>query len=310
MSDSLKLIADYDKWQFKDPRTKAFFYGLGTMKLYPGPQTFGTWVDILSCKPEVMELALSRGKQIEEYTTTHDKEFCEDLTFQVVIHGKSFLVANIRGCNSTFFSYHPNYSEVDGYITYGWLAADNKLRFSVYANGDKLNVAEFTAKFDGYGRAGVGGWVSDQLPWVNPTGSIAAIAMQFSSDELDRFSKTFTSRNRSNVVRSYSSHHTKTGLKSQMVSGTLFGKSALFSNIPYTWPDVWFDLNPVVDFGVTYCRTKGGRVRVVVSSFNCADMNALKTKVNGELNSFGNLVFYVDDIRRIPSLTEKIRNGL
>lgn len=308
MPKSVQMIADYDKWQFKMEDTKAFNYGLGTLDLYAGTGSYSTWDELLQDLPTTMETVLTRGKAISNFVDVHDTELCHDLAYVIQFHGRSFLVANFRGSNSNFFQSHPDYHKVDGYITYGWMAGDGLIRFSIYTTKPDFNIGEFTKPLGGYGREGVGGWTGNSVPWFEQLPKFNEEATK--SSELLRFSKVWAARNSSSVVRSYAAKHARIGVKSQMTIGSIFGKSAAFSNCPYTWADIWFDINPLVEYGVTYCRTTHNNFRVVVCSLNGSDLLPLVDKVKGELNSFGNVVFYVDDIRRIPALAAILPNGL
>jgi len=102
--DFVKLVDDYDRWVFADPRTMGFFEGMRLMEMRPSFKGCYIW-DMLAGDTDgkLLNNIISMGNRIHEYLTAKNKVLCDELTYMTQFSGANVLVANTKQSNSTFF---------------------------------------------------------------------------------------------------------------------------------------------------------------------------------------------------------------
>ena len=103
----VKIIDDYDRWQFKDSRTMSFVEGMKIYETRPSMKSCHIWDLLFHPDKELAEHTLktvvSIGERIHHYIVAHNRVMCRELSFVTDYNGAKVLVANTKQTNSTFF---------------------------------------------------------------------------------------------------------------------------------------------------------------------------------------------------------------
>jgi len=166
---ALKLVDDYDRWQFTETDTRAFFFGIDLFDTRPNTkQGAAIWEDLLSTSSRRLSSILQLGRPIEEYQVRRDKVWAHDLAFSTEVNGKQILAANTRQSVSWFFDSVEDRSIYDGLMMYAWTSDVGKYRYSVYATTEEKPVIDIALAYNGGGHAGAAGWTADTQVFTMP----------------------------------------------------------------------------------------------------------------------------------------------
>lgn len=109
--DAIKLVDDIDRWQFKDPRTKAFAAGMEMYMTRVSMRKCYIWDLLLSDDKVLAGTTLARiirdGERIVAYRELRNKIMCKELTFKTEFRGSPVLCSGVKLHNSMFFDSIP-----------------------------------------------------------------------------------------------------------------------------------------------------------------------------------------------------------
>lgn len=172
--EAIKLVDDYDRWQFKDPRTKDFQAGISLFETRPGYRTCYIWNELLSDNKEIanhrLSVVIEIGKKIRAFTEIKNRLLCDDLTYVVDWQGQKMMIANMKHANSMFFDSHPEKKNVDAVSILQYSPDIKKYRCSVYSPDDVKIVLPIAQMFPGGGgHPKAAGFQSPDYPYPFPS---------------------------------------------------------------------------------------------------------------------------------------------
>lgn len=153
----LKLIADYDVWEFKyGARTKGFEKGLS---LYPNNPDDNLW-DILWEEPtKFMEKIIQQGLTVIKYRENLMQNICKYKGFATVFDGYKAWAVNCPSMTSADY-YHPDDEEYDIYISFSY---NGKEWVYSLRSCNGVDVAAIAAKHGGGGHKAAAGFSSKKM---------------------------------------------------------------------------------------------------------------------------------------------------
>lgn len=297
----VQLIADYDKWQFKLEDTLACHYGLSLFQTYPEAKN-DIWDKLIDSFDPLLDDLISRGKAIHEFVVENNKYLCRQLAYPVEHGGYKLLCANVRGADSKLFDTYKGKEDFDAFLLYGWIASIGKVRYSVYSNKPEVDASKIAELFKGSGRHEVGGFMTEGA-------FVKDFPMETPKEDGSEQLELYANLTRSAALRTYNSKINKVGIKAQMFIGSFGNRKTAFCNTYHEYPDVWFDLNPMVDLGICFVRTAKNGIRLTITNLSgSVDMKELASKLKGDLNDYGCVVAYVPSLGMCTSLFETVKN--
>jgi hypothetical protein len=300
-----ELVDDYDRWQFKYEDTLAFQCGLNTQKTYP-VRGDDIWPSFFKdTDGAFIKSIIELGRPIHEYIVARNALVAKDIVFSVHFghnpidpesttgqrkHLKYFIAAaNIRGVDSLFFKTIPDLANYDALLIYGYVPAMGKWRYSIYDNGKHIDVGLVAQEHGGNGHEYAAGWTQEDIEICPEVSGVPSFE--------DPLSELFEKYSRIPVVRKFVLKSDGITINSQMMFGECFGFKAAICNTPYTWPDIWYNVNTVhMQIGIAFVMTNTGRYRLVITNLAGAivDMTKLAESIGGTLMPTGTIWKYFE----------------
>lgn len=161
----IKLVSDYDCWQFKyDTDTTNFKIGIET-RHYDALDRI--WDDLLDESVDVegyttalynLTNLIKTGSIIKNYIDKDNEQYRNSYAYESEIDGHKCLVVNKKS-NSWIFGEKINeYS-----LVMIWVFNGNKYSYSIFSTSDTVDCSKIAEKFGGGGHKGAAGFSSDEL---------------------------------------------------------------------------------------------------------------------------------------------------
>ena len=166
--DVIKLVDDYDRWQFKDKRTMSFTEGMKIYETRPTMKSCHIWDLLFNPDKELAEKTLktviSIGERIHYYIATHNRVMCNELSFKTQFNGANVLVANTKQTNSTFFD-SADKTGLDALSVIQYAPDIQCFRGSFYSADDVKNVIHLAESLGGGGHPKAAGFHVPKFPF-------------------------------------------------------------------------------------------------------------------------------------------------
>ena len=169
--DAIKLVDDIDRWQFKDPRTKAFAAGMEMYMTRVSMRKCYIW-DMLLSDDEVLarttlERVVKDGERIVAYRERRNRIMCKELSFKTEFQGKPVLCAAVKLHNSMFFdSVHAEVkSQVDAMCLIQYNAWGRCYKGTFYSPDEVKEVLPMAKALGGGGHPCAAGFRSKYFPF-------------------------------------------------------------------------------------------------------------------------------------------------
>lgn len=175
--DFVKLTNWYDLWQHdKDPRIRAFAYGLGLWDTRPGYVAGDRfWSSMFSNElgDKLMQNIIKYGSDIQKYVEKYQDTICKDLAYKVMLETpqgpKRLLAMAIRPGNSSTFE-RQDVSDVDALFTGQYMAGNTQqYRCGMYSPDGQKEILYIANMFGGGGHPTAAGFTLPRYPINTPT---------------------------------------------------------------------------------------------------------------------------------------------
>lgn len=153
----IRLIGSWDIWDFSNPKTELFHYGIESYYIDPN---YPEWLDF-----NIDEI-IEKGHNILNYQTKLDKEIIK-MAFPTSINGYKAIAINAPH-GSKKFNQLPNKDEYEIYICFV-LTDESTYRVSLYTEKNNIDVGEIAKLYNGGGHKNAAGFIWDsivKLPWT------------------------------------------------------------------------------------------------------------------------------------------------
>lgn len=153
----IKLISDYDCWQYKfDPDTTFFKLGIETV---PYNALDSVWLELSSSTDgEKLKYLVQLGSVIKNYIDKDNDAYRSQFAYESIIDGNKALVVN-RKTNSWIFG-----KEYYKYpLVCVWAFNGSQYSYSIYSNDITIDCGEIAQKLGGGGHRGAAGFKSEKL---------------------------------------------------------------------------------------------------------------------------------------------------
>lgn len=162
----VKLVSDYDCWQYKyEPDTTYFKLGIETE---PYDALDKVWTKLADqdylyrlCGGFIEKVPMSQtktGKIIKQYIDQNNKYYREHFAYETEIEGLKCLVVN-KKTNSWVFGEKYN----DYPIVMVWAFNGEKYTYSIFSSNPNVDCSKIAEKYGGGGHKGAAGFSSDEL---------------------------------------------------------------------------------------------------------------------------------------------------
>ena len=176
---SVLLTSDYDTWNFTDPDTLPFHYGLELFNINPR-QSSDVFVRKFLYNSEFTSCLINMGKRIGNYIERRNQLLSENASFISEINGHKVLVMNIRNTNSKVLDYaakqHP---EIKLRSTFGYNSSINSYKCSLYSDDESITCQEVDERFKGHKSAAGMECSLAELPFKLPTHNLKEPANEY-----------------------------------------------------------------------------------------------------------------------------------
>ena len=159
--DAVRLLAEYDVWNHKDPRCLPFQYGMRLRDLSPEDNR---WAIIFAAPADSAAITdtVATGDTILNFIKQDNRVRAGAACFDLNFEGLHFLAANQGPCNSQLFDSLIK-PEHDAVLAFYW--ARDKWRVSMYTSKEGVDVSPIAKKYGGGGHAGAAGFQCTELPF-------------------------------------------------------------------------------------------------------------------------------------------------
>jgi oligoribonuclease NrnB/cAMP/cGMP phosphodiesterase (DHH superfamily) len=155
---AVRLLAEYDVWNHKDPRALPFQYG---MRLYnTDPENQSSWEQYMT--DQFVEETGYRGEVVLDYIRQDNAKYIKAAAFECMAFGLKAIVVNRMLTNSQLFDSVWDNEKYDIMVTFGWM----KDSWVVYLYTDKpgVDVSQIAKENGGGGHKGAAGFHCETLP--------------------------------------------------------------------------------------------------------------------------------------------------
>jgi oligoribonuclease NrnB/cAMP/cGMP phosphodiesterase (DHH superfamily) len=168
----VKLLGNYDVWDFSDPQTLPLHFRIKMLGLDPENWTYygPLWKGLLFYTPETEFFAIqklvSEGELLVAYQAQKDAEYAQRFAFNAQLMGKrpySAIALNIGYANSRAFAsvYDPSCHEL---MVAFILSKNGDWKVSLYSDHETIDCGSIAAHFNGGGHKGAAGFQTKILP--------------------------------------------------------------------------------------------------------------------------------------------------
>ena len=153
----IKLISDYDCWQYKyDPDTTFFKLGIGGTEHHP---LNDIWNALLEDKEgKQLSTLIATGKSIKNYIDIENTFYREHFSYESEIAGYKCLVVN-KKTNSWVFG--EKYKEYPLVVV--WVFDGSKYAYSIFTSNKDIDCCKIAESYGGGGHKGAAGFNSTEL---------------------------------------------------------------------------------------------------------------------------------------------------
>lgn len=156
----IKLLAEYDVFNFSDSNTLPFQFGMRIRMTDPIIDV-SSWKSIISMDEELEKEIVNEGNCILKYLNQYNEKLINSLGIYTWFEGYSALAVNQGMTNSFIFDSHPKKDEFDIFISF--VRRYNKWSVSLYSK--HIDVSVIAKKYGGGGHKGAAGFPCQQLPF-------------------------------------------------------------------------------------------------------------------------------------------------
>lgn len=153
--DAIKLVDDYDRWQFNLPDTKRFKLGVDANN-----NDFDSvmWTKLLNYDDTELNRVINAGTPVFDYIENNNTYYLNSFGFETEITGIKCIAVNYK-TNSWIFG--------DNYYKYPLCCVfafnGKKWSYSIYSNCDDIDCSKIAESFGGGGHKGAAGFSTDKL---------------------------------------------------------------------------------------------------------------------------------------------------
>ena len=233
--DAVKLVDDIDRWQFKDPRTKAFAAGMEMYNTMVSMRKCYIWDLLFSDDKAIADSTLARiisdGERIVKYREKRDRVMCRELTFRTQFQGKSILCAAVKLHNSMFFDSVPEEekAKVDAMCLIQYNAWARGYKGTFYSPDNVRPVLELAKSMNGGGHPCAAGFRSGTFPFPVPIDLSQAPEL---SKVIGAYVDLHSSR-RDLIIDRAASKSDKISLSGSVYNTKMLGRNIAAINHPY-----------------------------------------------------------------------------
>lgn len=157
----IKLISDYDCWQFEyDPDTTYFKLGLET-NAYDALDPVWPLLLEYGAGFAFCDELLDKGEIIKSYVDENNDYYRDHYAYESEIDGLKCLVINKKSNSWAFGDRYDDYP-----LCMVWVFDGSKYVYSIFSGKEDVNCATIASKFGGGGHKGAAGFSSDKLLFV------------------------------------------------------------------------------------------------------------------------------------------------
>ena len=152
----IKLVSDYDCWQFKfNPDTTYFKLGI---EMYSYDALDDIWrLDHIKINLDTQSI-IKKGKIIKQYIDKDNTYYREHFAYETEIEGLKCLVVNKKS-NSWIFG-----NKINEYpVVMVWVFNGTKYSYSIFSSDTNIDCSKIAEKYGGGGHKGAAGFSSDEL---------------------------------------------------------------------------------------------------------------------------------------------------
>lgn len=310
----IQLVNWYDLWQHdKDPRVRAFAYGIGLWETRPGYVAGDKlWNTLFSNNGDkFFENIVKYGQDVIRYIEKYQDTVCADLAYRTTLNvngnNRNILAMVARTGNSSIFE-RQDMTNVDALFTGQYIASVKQYRCSVYSPDNKKVVLDIAQMFGGGGHPTAAGFTYPRYPINLPSKSQPKPL----ADVIKSYEEVKTLRESSPILKRYVD---KSSVVTSKVSGwhdVFCGYNAIVFNHPYI-PDMLHllplnvdcvnqETGTVADIYIGYVMTNSGYYRC------CAYPTSTSVKVEDMLQRIQQT--YMPKVTDICNKMEMINGGI
>lgn len=159
MPHGVRLLAEYDVWDHRDPDTLPFQYGMEMEKdILPEA---AVWEEVLSSKRPAR--IIERGEVALVYDNQCSLVYANAAAFDLDLHGLNFIALNRMCCNSRAFETVYDQVVHDAMMAFGW--RKGRWYVSMYTTKDSVKILDVARAYGGGGHAKACGFQCRKLPF-------------------------------------------------------------------------------------------------------------------------------------------------
>jgi hypothetical protein len=158
---AVRLLAEYDVWDHRDPFTLPFQYGMRNVS-DNGPHS-NIWGDLFRDDAKLIAEIVREGFTIINYQSKQNTIKADMLCFETKMDGLRLICANYGPGNSQFFDSVWDAKQHDAMCLFYW--RKNRWDVSLYSDKPNVNLGEICKARKGGGHRGSAGFHCDVLPW-------------------------------------------------------------------------------------------------------------------------------------------------
>lgn len=159
----IKLVDDYDRWQFKYKSTMDFKNGMYIENYHPMATIWDslyedTLPDTLFVE-NMLDKIIQKGSVITRYIESNNNYIRNELCYESEFEGVKCAVINCLGDSKVFGEVYYKYPMV-----IMWTFDGNKYKYSLRSHEDSnIDCSQFAKKYGGGGHKGAAGFISDKM---------------------------------------------------------------------------------------------------------------------------------------------------
>lgn len=159
---SVRLLAEYDVWNHKDPSTLPFQYGLRLEDTNPSNEVL--WHSLFDAGQTEIDPIIIRGETIIRYTNQENEKYIRACAFDTELDGLKCIAVNKMLTNSQLFDSVWDAEKYHAMLTFGF--RKGKWTVSLYSTRQDVDVSAIAKAHGGGGHKGAAGFQCNTLPFV------------------------------------------------------------------------------------------------------------------------------------------------
>lgn len=166
--DAVRLLAEYDVWNHKDPKTLPFQFGMRLYDTFPNdPKTVEWWKCLMGFgNLNPMDQIIGEGSVVLDYLANDNKKYAQACSFEIEWKGLFFIAINRMLTNSQMFDSVYDPLTHDAMLTFGF--RKGKWTISMYSMKENVDVSVIAKEMGGGGHKGASGFQCKELPFELP----------------------------------------------------------------------------------------------------------------------------------------------